>query len=390
MLRDGNARVTQIELFYDLVYVFAVTQLAHLLYEHRTLDGAVQTLVLLVMVWQVWVYTTWMTNYLDPNRAGTRLALIVLMLASLAMSAALPFAFENRGVLVAVLYVAMQVGRSGYVIWALRGEALQQTFWRACAWSCVAAVPMLFGSVAPDHVREGLWALAVLIETVGAALGFATPGLGRSRTTDWTIDGGHFAERCQAFVLIALGESIVVTGVTLTGLLGSHSAFERYAAFAVAFVGSVALWWVYFDAAAEDSSQVIASSSDPGRLGRNAFHWVHPAVVGGIIVAAAADEVLLHDPSHRPDAAEAWLLLGGVALFLAGHAVFKAVVWRVASWPRIAAVVVLLALVPLAPHIPAMATGIVDVLIVIAVAIADRHVPHAGSPGVTSPRTTRR
>jgi low temperature requirement protein LtrA len=377
MLRDGDGRVTQIELFYDLVYVFAVTQLAHLLYDHQTLDGAVQTLVLLAMVWQVWVYTTWMTNYLDPNHTGTRIALIVLMLASLVMSAAVPYAFEDRAVLVAALYVAMQVGRSLYVIWALRGEALQQTFWRACAWSTVAAVPMLLGSVASDHVQEGLWALAVLIEGVGAALGFATPGLGRSQTTDWTIDGGHFAERCQAFVLIALGESIVVTGATLAGMLGSDADGGRYVAFGIAFVGSVALWWVYFDAAAEDSSRVIANSSDPGRLGRNAFHWVHPAIVGGIIVAAAADEVLLHAPGHHPDAAEAWLLLGGVALFLAGHAVFKAVVWRVASWPRIVAAVVLVALVPVALHVPALVTGIVTLVIVIGVAIADRHVRHA-------------
>ena len=377
MLRDGDGRVTQIELFYDLVYVFAVTQLAHLLYDHQTLDGAVQTLVLLAMVWQVWVYTTWMTNYLDPNHTGTRIALIVLMLASLVMSAAVPYAFEDRAVLVAALYVAMQVGRSLYLIWALRGEALQQTFWRAGAWSTVAAVPMLLGSVASDHVQEGLWALAVLIEGVGAALGFATPGLGRSQTTDWTIDGGHFAERCQAFVLIALGESIVVTGATLTGMLGSDADGGRYAAFGIAFVGSVALWWVYFDAAAEDSSRVIAHSSDPGRLGRNAFHWVHPAIVGGIIVAAAADEVLVHAPGHHPDTAEAWLLLGGVALFLAGHALFKAVVWRVASWPRIVAAVVLVALVPVAQHVPAMVTGIVTLVIVIGVAIADRHVPHA-------------
>jgi low temperature requirement protein LtrA len=378
MLRDGDVRVTQIELFYDLVYVFAVTQLAHLLYEHRTLDGAVQTLVLLAMVWQIWVYTAWMTNYLDPNRASTRLALVALMLASLVMSAALPFAFEHRGTLVAIMYVAMQVGRTVYIVWALRGEALQATFWRAMAWSTAAAVPMLLGSVAEDHVREGLWALAVLIELVGAAIGFATPGLGRSATTDWTIDGGHFAERCQAFVLIALGESIVVTGATLTGLVAEHQELVRYVAFALAFLGSVALWWVYFDRAAEDSSRMIASSSDPGKIARNAFHWVHPAIVAGIIAGAAADEILLHDPNHHPDAAEAWLLLGGVALFLAGHAVFKAVVWRVASWPRIAAVLVLLVLVPVATHVPAIATGIADLVIVIAVALADRYVLPAG------------
>ena len=98
--------------------------------------------------------------------------------------------------------------------------------------------------------------------------GFYTPGLGRSATQDWTIEGGHFAERCQAFVLIALGESIVVTGATLSGL--AHVGGEQIAALVVAVVGSAGLWWLYFDRSAGDAADVIAGSSDPGRLGRSA------------------------------------------------------------------------------------------------------------------------
>lgn len=386
VLRDGNGRVTQIELFFDLVYVFAVTQLAHLLVSHPTVDGAVRTAVLLAMVWQVWVYTTWMTNYLDPDTQPVRLGLIALMLASLVLAAAIPDAFESRGWLIAVVYVAMQVGRSLIVALGLRGHRLEFVFWRAGAWTVLGAVPVLIGAAVHGHAREALWALGVAIELGGAAFGFPTPGIGRSATQEWTIDGRHFAERCQAFVLIALGESIVVSGGRLSQLLREHVETSRLAAFGAAFLAAVALWWVYFDRSAADSARAIARSDDPGRLGRNAFHWVHPIIVAGIIVSAAADEVVLAHPTARGVMSTAWLVVGGVALFLAGHAVFKAVVWRVVSWPRVIAVVVLAALLVLAPHVTAIVLGLATLTVVIAVAVADR-VQHgalgAGSAAAT-------
>ena len=227
VLRAGDGRVTQIELFFDLVYVFAVTQLAHLLVTHTTVDGAVRTAVLLAMVWQVWVYTTWMTNYLDPDTQPVRLGLIALMLASLVLAAAIPEAFGSRGWLVASMYVAMQVGRSLIVAVGLHGHRLEFVFWRAGAWCLLGAVPMLIGAAVHGHAREALWALAVAIEIGGAAIGFPTPGIGRSATSEWTIDGRHFAERCQAFVLIALGESLVVSGGRLTELLHAHLDTSR-------------------------------------------------------------------------------------------------------------------------------------------------------------------
>jgi low temperature requirement protein LtrA len=366
---DGADRVTNIELFFDLVYVFAVTQLSHLLVDHHTADGAVQTAVLLAMVWQIWVYTTWAVNYLDPNRTPARAMLVALMLGSLVLAAGLPDAFHDRGTLVAATYVAMQAGRAVFVIWALRGERLQIVFVRILPWTATSSAVMLLGAVEHGHVRELLWASSIAIDLIGAALGFYVPGLGRSATTEWTISGSHFAERCQAFVLIALGESIIVIG----GLLHVHDPSTRnILAFGTAFAGAVGLWWVYFDRAAEDSARVIDSSADPGRLARNAFHWIHPLIVGGIIVAAAADEVVLEDPAARGETATAWLVLGGTALFLGGHALFKAVVWRRISWPRVIGVAVLAGLGLLAPHVSALALTVSALEIVLAVAIADR------------------
>ena len=276
--------------------------------------------------------------------------------------------------MIAVVYVVIQFGRSMFVIVVVRGQRpalgvlarvgveLPGGGRRCCPARSSTATR------APDY---GRWPSRSRL--VGAAIGFATPFIGRSATSDWTIDGGHFAERCQAFVLIALGESIIVTGATLSGLLGSsHPDGSRYVAFLVAFLGSVALWWIYFDRAASDSALVIDSSEDPGRLGRNAFHWVHPLIIAGIIVSAAADEVVLHEPSAHGVMTTSWLVVGGTALFLGGHAVFKAIVWRLVSWPRVIAVGVLLMLLLLAPHVSALTLSIATLVVVIVVAVADR------------------
>jgi len=366
---DGAGEVTNIELFFDLVYVFAVTQLSELLVRHHTVAGAVQAGVLLAMVWQIWVYTTWAINYLDPNRSPARFMLVLLMLGSLVLSAALPTAFHGHGLLVATTYVAMQAGRVLFCVWVLRGEQLQIVFLRILPWTLTSSVVVLLGATTGDHMRALLWALAIVIDLVGAAFGFFVPGLGRSATTDWKISGSHFAERCQAFVLIALGESIVVIG---TRLDLDHPTWRNSAAFAGAFAAAVTFWWIYFDRAADDSSRAIATSSDPGRLARSAFHYIHPLIVGGIIAAAAADELVQEHLEGHTEPATGWLVLGGTALFLAGHALFKAVVWRVASWPRIVGVIALAGGGLLAPHVTALALGFFTLAVLVAVALADR------------------
>jgi low temperature requirement protein LtrA len=143
-------------------------------------------------------------------------------------------------------------------------------------------------------------------------------------------------------------------------------------AFGTAFIGAVGLWWIYFDRAAEDSAREIEASADPGRMARNAFHWVHPLIIGGIIVQAAAGERVFADPTARGDARTTWLVLGGFVLFLGGHALFKAVVWRMPSWPRLGGVGALAALAVLAPHVTALTLAICAVAVIVGVAIIDR------------------
>jgi low temperature requirement protein LtrA len=387
--RSGVQRVTNIELFFDLVYVFAVTQLSHYLLGHSDLRGALQAGLLLGMVWLVWSYTTWVTNWLDPELMAVRLLLVVLMLISLAMSASLPRAFEDLGLWVGGAYAVQQIGRTVFMVIALRGHPLEANFQRILAWCVVSSAFAVAGGLAHGNTRALLWLGAVCVDLLGGLAGFYTPGLGRSRTSDWTIEGGHFAERCQGFILIALGESIVIIGATLSGV--KEVTASSVASFVIAFIGTVALWWLYFDQSAGAAAEMIARSDDPGRLGRSAYHLIHPVMVAGIIVTAAADEKVLSDPGQPASTAAAWMILGGPALFLAGHAAFKLVVWRAISWPRLAGIAGLALLALAAGAIPALALAACAATVVTAVAASDRlpWLPRpAGSPGVAGKPST--
>jgi low temperature requirement protein LtrA len=379
--RRGAERVTNVELLFDLVYVFAVTQLSHHLLGRPTVTGALQTALLLAMVWLLWAYTAWVTNWLDPERMPVRLLLIALLLVALVMWAAIPESFGSRGLIIGVGYALSQIGRSIFAVVALRGRPLQRNFQRILVWCIVSGALAIAGGLASGQARAWLWLAAVAVDLLGGVFGFYTPGLGRSKTTEWTIEGNHFAERCQAFILIALGESILVIGATLSHVLEWTAA--ETSAFLVAVVSSVGLWWLYFDRSAGEAARVIAASDDPGRMGRTAYHLIHPVMVAGIIVAAAADEVMVAGPGATGVAWKAWLVLGGTALFIAGHAAFKIAVWRVVPWSRLAAVAVLGLLGLAAPYVSVLGLGACATAVVIAVAALDHH--PAGHPGQPAP-----
>lgn len=317
-----SGRVTYVELFFDLVFVFAVTQLSHGLLHHLSLLGALETGLLMMAVWWVWIYTSWITNWLDPERGPVRLMLFVLMAAGLVLSASIPTAFGERGLPFAIAFVFMQVGRSLFMLWALKrhDDGNYRNFQRITAWLCVSGIFWIAGGLSEPHARLFLWAIAVAIEYVSPAVGMWVPGLGRSTTADWQIDGGHIAERCALFVIIALGESVLVTGATFAELAWSPTTIT---AFAVTFIGSVAMWAVYFNIGAERASHQIARSDDPGRLGRSGYTYLHILIVAGIIVSAVADELVLSHPLGHTDLKTLLVIVGAPALYLLGTASFK-------------------------------------------------------------------
>ncbi|WP_395675167.1 low temperature requirement protein A [Inquilinus sp.] len=371
--RQGHehGKVTFVELFFDLVFVFAITQLSHSLLKDLTLLGALHTGLLFLAVWWVWIYTSWVTNWLDPERTPVRLLLLVLMLAGLILSTSLPEAFAEKGLAFAGAYVFMQVGRSLFMAVAVRRHSAGnfRNFQRITAWLVLSALFWIAGAFAEAEVRLALWAAALAIEYVSPSLGFWTPGLGRSTTADWDVEGGHMAERCGLFVIIALGESILVTGATVAEL---ELTAGTLAAFVTSFIGSVAMWWIYFDIGAERGSHTIAGSDDPGRLARIAYTYIHLLIVAGIIVGAVADELVLAHPGGHLEAGTAAALLGGPALYLVGNTLFK---WTTAGrvpLSHLAGLILLAGLVPGTVVLSPLLLGVAVMLILVLVAVWER------------------
>jgi low temperature requirement protein LtrA len=373
LLRDqssGQHLVAPFELFFDLVFVFAVTQLSHHLLDHLTLGGAAQTLLLLLVVWSAWITTTWVTNWLNPDVLPVRLMLVGVMLASLFMSVAIPEAFGDRALTFAIAIVAIHVGRAGFAFIALRVSParihpLTGTFQRTLSWHLFAGMFWIAGGLLDGWRRYVLWGLALTINYGAPLIGYWIPGLGSSRIQEWTVQGLHFAERCRLFIIIALGESLLVTG---TAFGEGATSRATTAAFVVAFVGSVALWWIYFDRSAEAASRVLASAADPGRLARSAYTYFHLPMVAGVIAVAAADELTVAHPSDHGTPPSVALTLGGPMLFLAGHALFKWAVFRELPRSHLAALFVLGILVPAGLASSALLLGAAACLILVGVA----------------------
>jgi low temperature requirement protein LtrA len=237
------------------------------------------------------------------------------------MSVSIPEAFAERGLLFACAYVSMQVGRTIFFLYAIRHSAANfvRSFQRILVWLCFSAIFWILGGFAEGQQRYLFWCIAFTIEFISPAALFWVPGLGRSSTTDWDVEGNHMAERCALFVIIALGESLLVTGATFAHQTWNNSVI---AAFLSAVFGSLALWWIYFDSGLQRAHHRILHSVDPGRQARLAYTYMHAPIVAGIIVCAVADELVLAHPGHATGAA-IMAIIGGPALYLLGCLLFK-------------------------------------------------------------------
>ncbi|HEX6218581.1 MAG TPA: low temperature requirement protein A [Sphingomicrobium sp.] len=326
LLRIGHQadhRVQPMELFFDLVFVFAIIQLSHYLLDHLSIAGALQTGVMFLAVWWAWMYTAWATNWLDAERAPVRLVLAAVMLASLVLAACMKEAFGDYGLGFALAYCGIQVGRTAFTAWA-RGEwqsGASRNLTRATGYFLLSLPLWIAGALDVDPARRLMWwAGALAVEYSGPLLFFALPGLGRSTVAEWNISGEHMAERCALFVIIALGETILVMGGTFTGL---DKDFPTVAAFVAAFVSTVAMWWIYFDVGARRGSAQIEHSDMPGLLGRHAYTYAHIPIVAGIVVLAVGDELVLTHPTGHAGLAYLIVLMTGAFLFIGGAGLFK-------------------------------------------------------------------
>jgi len=319
----GHAAVTELELFFDLVYVFAITQLSHFLLGSLIPLRALETAILFAAVWWAWMYTTWATNWIDPDRAANRLMLGAIMLLSLVMSAAIPTAFGSGGLIFAAAYVAIQVGRSLYVSWTMERDrpGAGRNLLRISLWFCASAPLWIGGAFSEqEENRIALWLLALLIDYSGPLAFFRVPGLGRSTTSDWIVSGSHMAERCGLIIIIALGEGLILIGSTYAG---AEPQPGLNLALANTFVGSFAMWWLYFDMGARRGAHHIENHDLPGLIARQAFTYWHIPIVAGIIVLAVADELAMAHPLEPSHGEFVAVVVGGMLLFLGGLSGFK-------------------------------------------------------------------
>jgi low temperature requirement protein LtrA len=364
---------TPVELFFDLVYVFAITQLSHLILDDLTVAGVGRAAFLLLIVWWAWIYTTWMVNWFDPASPTVRSVLTGVMLASLLMAAALPGAFGGDGVLFAISYVALQVGRNVAAASLLRRDhPLREVFERLVAWSAVSGALWLAGAALDGDQRLLLWIPAVVLDLCAPVAGYWLPRRGRAATSDYDIEGGHFTERCEAFIIIALGESIVVTGATAAdaGLTSTVVV-----CLGVAFLETAALWWLYFGAVAERTRSVMRTCEDPGRLARDAYTYLHVPIVAGIIAVAVGDDLLIAEPRHALHGVGLAVVLGGPVLYLVGESLFRIRVTGAANAKRLAVAGLLVLLAPAGPHVSALALSAMVAALLGALALWELQAP---------------
>jgi low temperature requirement protein LtrA len=331
---EDEQRATALELFYDLVFVFAVTQISHHLLAHLNWTGAGQSALLLLVVWWSWNYTTWVTNELDPESPVVRLLMIALMLGSLLMAVAIPHAFGEDALLFIVSYLAIQIGRHTFLTFAAadRGEPERARAGAILVWFCFAAPFWLAGALVDGgSARTVLWLIALAIDYAAPLLTFPLPG--RALTIEaWEVETGHFSERFGAFIIIALGESVVVTGATTSELgLDTHTVI----AFATAFLATAALWWLYFTGVARIAElRLRKAGSKRTAMARDAYTYLHAVLVAAVVVSAVGDELVIAHPGETLATPELVAVIAGPALYLLAHALFRLRVSGTLGWRR--------------------------------------------------------
>ena len=362
-------RVSNLELFFDLLYVFAVTQLSHTLLQALTLTGMLQALILCFAVWLGWQYTAWVTNWFDPEKLPVRALIFAIMPLGLLMASAIPEAFANRGLMFAICYVGIQIGRTLVALFFLGNQhKLTANFERILAWLCISAIFWIVGGLAEESHRLMWWTTAVACEYFSPMIGFWFPFLGRSETSEWDIEGAHLAERCQLFIIVALGESILETGTTLSGT--TEWTLPIILAVMVTFIGSLAMWWIYFDTSSEDGSKRIENSNDPGKIGAY-FHYIHVTLVAGIILFAVANELTITKALNEVTTPSLMVLIGGPVLYLIGNALYKKIIYRRYLISHLVGILLLIGLSFFAHLMNMITMSTLSVLILIGVALAD-------------------
>ncbi|HEY5873509.1 MAG TPA: low temperature requirement protein A [Gaiellaceae bacterium] len=358
---EEERKTSYIELFFDLVFVFAFTQVTALILEDTSMEGFLRAALVLAMVWWAWSAYAWMTNAIDIENAVTRLIIFTAMAAGFFMALAVPDAFQDEAAWFAVAYFVVRILNTALYTWGARNDpVLLRATLRLAPWFLVAALVALAGGFADPEYRGWIWLASLVIDVVGTL---------RVARVEWRVSPSHFAERFALIVIIALGESIVAIGI-------GTSELERDATYAlsvvVAFAGVAALWWAYFDFTAVAAERALRRASPVARgpLARDVFTYFHYPVVLGIIFYAVAAKKTLEHPLDPLSEAGRWALGLGIAVFLCGFALMRFRVVRRIAWERLGAAALAVALAVIMDGPDAIVTlGAVIAVLVLSVAL---------------------
>jgi low temperature requirement protein LtrA len=343
---DSEAKtVSPLELFFDLVFVFAITQVTALLADDPTWGGLARGMLLLTAVWWAWAAYAWLTNEVDPDRAGVRVATFTAMVAMLCGSLALPEAFGAHALLFALAYLAIRFLHVALFAAGTDDVGVHQAT-RALAPSAVF-LPLGFvaASFLDSPAQELAWVVVLVLDLVTGGL----RGIG-----GWRLSPGHFVERHGLIMIIALGESIVAIGV---GAEGSDLGAGELAAAALGVVTAAALWWTYFDRVAdlgEHALEARPAGRERNTLARDSFSYLHVAMVAGIVLFALGMKKTLEHVEDPLKAVPAVGVAGGVALYLVALVAFEARNGAPLDRPRLLAAAACAAIVPVAIEVPAL------------------------------------
>ena len=358
---EEERKTSYIELFFDLVFVFAFTQVTALILEDTSVEGFLRSALVLAMVWWAWSAYAWMTDAIDVENSVTRLIMFAAMAAGFFMALSVPDAFQDEAAWFAVAYFVARVLHTTLYAWGVRQDhGYLAAVIRLAPWFLVAALVALIGGFVDPDYRAWIWLASLAIDAVG------TLTVGRR---EWRISPSHFAERFALIVIIALGESIVAIGIGTSNL-------ERDTTYAlsvvVAFAGVAALWWAYFDFTAIAAERSLRRASAAARvpLARDVFTFFHyPIVLGIILYAVAAKKTLEHPVDPLSDAGR-WSLGLGVAMFLCAFALMRFRVLRRIACERLGAAAVALGVAVLLDGTDAIVTlGVVILVVVLSIAV---------------------
>lgn len=356
------------ELFFDLVFVFALIQLSETLASDFSFGIAAEAVLFIFALWWVWIHTTWITNLLDAEIEPVRLLLFVLMFLGIVLAIALPKAFSDLGLVFALAYSGMQLSRSLFALYAFRGtnDESYRTFLRITLWLTLSCAFWIAGGLLDREMRVILWIAALAIEYIAPMLRYWMPGLGQAPEETLDVNGEHLAERCALFVIIALGETILTTGKTASSHL--DSAMTPLVLFC-AFMSTVLMWWIYFHDGQERASDKAEENAEPQSTADHLFTYGHLPIVAGIIFTAVGEDFSLSHPFEKGGYNHAIALLGGPILYLAGILWMKKVSSRVMPWSHCAGIAILVASFLIVPFAANFVIQIVASLTLLMVAI---------------------